>query len=616
MYVDGGLGLGHRRLAVIDPSPAGDQPMSYGDGRWWATFNGEIYNFIELRAELESLGHRFKSRSDCEVLLAAFAEWGADCQLRFNGMWAFAIWDVRAQTLFISRDRFGVKPLFYVNEPHRFAFASELKAFLSLAAFDPCFDPQAVANKLHDLPMIEAAEASLLQGVHKLAAGHCLWLRRGDAPTVRRWWKTLDHLQPVPARYEEQVEAFRSVFFDACRVRTRSDRQLGTTLSGGLDSSSILCALSRLRSDSATDAARERPIHSAVHMQFPESATDESGYAVAAAGQAHALLRCVPLEATQVLAEIDDVVFAHEGISTLPSVRWFTYRALRRLNVAVAIDGDGADELLAGYTSHFDGAVRSCLMPIPNVPTIVGYYRAREGMSGRATWRDWRALSRLVAGGYKHVLLRDSAALQGLRRFIRAAPSRRPWLTIAPTPTVVPALHQDLPTLSTLRPLQRELYQDFHYGSLPGILRAVDRCSMAHGVEVRSPFLDWRVVCLSFSLPETSKLGAGVTKRILRSAMAGILPSVIANRTSKIPFTPPVNEWLRGPMRAFLLDTINSQDFLQSSIWSGHDIRTDVEAALRREDLTVAAAVAPFVHAARLMQVFEAKAHAARRATS
>lgn len=275
--------------------------MSYGDGQWWATFNGEIYNFIELRADLEGRGHRFRSRSDCEVLLAAFAEWGADCQLRFNGMWAFAIWDTRAKTLFISRDRFGVKPLFYVQEPQRFAFASELKAFLSLAEFDLSFDPQAVANKLHDMPMMEAAEASLLRGVRKLAAGHCLIQRRGEAPLIRRWWKTLDHLRPVPERYEEQVEEFRSVFFDACRLRTRSDRPLGTTLSGGLDSSSILCALSRLRSDGAPDSVPERPIHSTVHAQFPESATNESDYAVAAARQANAILHFMPLEATQVL---------------------------------------------------------------------------------------------------------------------------------------------------------------------------------------------------------------------------------------------------------------------------------------------------------------------------
>jgi len=584
--------------------------MSFANGQLWVTFNGEIYNYVELRAELESRGHRFRSRSDTEVLLAAFAQWGADCQQRFNGMWAFAIWDSRERALFISRDRFGVKPLFYVVTPHRFAFASELKAFLALADFDVAFDPQVVANRLHDVPMVEAAESSLLQGVRKLPAGHYLRLRRGEAPTIQRWWTTLDHINAVSPAYEEQAEEFRSLFIDACRIRMRSDRRVGTTLSGGLDSSSVVCALSRLGGGSmATDSPSERPLQFAVHTEFPEAQMSERDYAVAAASRAGAVLHLMPLTAQEVLSKIDDVLFAYEGISTLPGVRWFTYRELRRADVPVTIDGDGADELLAGYSSHFQEALRSSSRPFPQVARILGYYRARQGTKYPGSWEDWLHLCGLVARGYADALLRNLPALRKQSRFAAEFP-RRAWLRIGATPSLVPALQQDRDPVSKLSPLQRVLYEDFHYRTLPGILRSVDRCSMAHGVEVRSPFLDWRLVCLAFSLPETSKLGAGLTKRILRSAMAGILPPAIEKRTSKIPFEPPIEQWLRGPMRGFLLDNASSRDFLHSPIWNGHAIRDDMEAALRRNDLSFATAISPFVQAMRVMQLFKQRSHA------
>ncbi|HIM45918.1 MAG TPA: asparagine synthetase B, partial [Alphaproteobacteria bacterium] len=239
VYREGALGLGHTRLAILDTGDGGHQPMSYGDGRWWLTYNSEIYNFLELREELAALGHRFESESDSEVLLAAYAEWGPACQTRFNGMWAFAIWDAKEKMLFLSRDRFGVKPLFWHFDGRRFAFASEIKAFLALPGFDAGFDGRAAATAiLHAIPF-EGTSHALLSGVRRLAPGHSLTVRLGQAPKPRRWWRTLDHLPDPPLGLGRQIAQFRELLFDACRLRMRSDVPLATCLSGGLDLSVV-----------------------------------------------------------------------------------------------------------------------------------------------------------------------------------------------------------------------------------------------------------------------------------------------------------------------------------------------------------------------------------------
>lgn len=221
------LGLGHRRLAIIDLN-TGDQPMSYLNGRYWIVFNGEIYNFVELKKELESLGYVFKTDSDTEVILAAYDKWGEDFQFKLNGMWACAIWDSRERKLFLSRDRFGVKPMIYLFDGRRFAFASEMKAFLALDNFRAEYNPTVLANSLEDATHVEGAEDCLFQGLKRLLGGHCLTLDADGRMNIRRWWNTLDHLPNVPQRYEDQVAQYRELFLDACRIRMRSDVAIGT----------------------------------------------------------------------------------------------------------------------------------------------------------------------------------------------------------------------------------------------------------------------------------------------------------------------------------------------------------------------------------------------------
>ena len=226
------LWLGHRRLGILDVSERARQPASYADGRYWLTYNGEIYNSLELREELRGLGHRFVCASDSEVILAAYAEWGRDCQFRFNGMWAFALWDAHDRRLFLSRDRFGIKPLFYSLHGGAISFASELKAYLVLPWIDGAFDPDVLAQTLVDIVGQEAIPCTLLPKVDRLPAAHWMQIERDGRVHIEAWWNTDDHLPEVPKSLGAQVDGFRSLFFDACRLRLRGEGPLAIEQSG------------------------------------------------------------------------------------------------------------------------------------------------------------------------------------------------------------------------------------------------------------------------------------------------------------------------------------------------------------------------------------------------
>lgn len=279
LHVDGSLGLGHRRLAILDLTPMGHQPMSYAAGRYWITYNGEVYNFLELRHELENLGHRFRSDSDTEIILSAYVQWGRECLLRFNGMWAFAIWDAHDKTLFLARDRFGIKPLFYLLERDRLAFASEWKAFLALPCFARRVDWSTFVTALLDPYCQEGIEECLLLGVRRLLPGHCMTVTPHET-RVFRWWNTLEHLVEPPTGLQKQAERFRELFEDACRMRMRSDVPIGTSLSGGLDSSSIVCMLAESgRQPGKAENRLAEDWQRAFIATFPGTPVDERSYA-------------------------------------------------------------------------------------------------------------------------------------------------------------------------------------------------------------------------------------------------------------------------------------------------------------------------------------------------
>lgn len=588
-YVDSeaNLGLGHRRLAIIDTSEGGRQPKSFGDGRYWITFNGEIYNFLELKAELEHSGYQFKTDSDTEVILVAYHCWGEDCQLRFNGMWAFAIWDSDERELFVSRDRFGVKPLIYYFDEKHFAFASEMKAFLALDWFEAEFDPAMVAAALSNERFIEGDERCLLRGLRHLFGGHCLTLKLGEKPKIRRWWNTLDHLEQVSQNYEDQVNHFRELFLDACRIRMRSDVPIGTALSGGLDSSSILCGMRHVRNGNNTNDRLAEDWQRAFIMTYPGADIDERKYA----DQVIKHTEAIPIYCTgasdMYLENFDRILFQFEEISDLHLGPWLVHKAQRENGIVVTIDGHGGDEALGGYPWYVTAALRDSL-------TKFSPRRVRELVS---------IMKGLELFPDKEFYIKSAQAV-----FAKATKGHeQPWLLHTPAEFKSPAYEEDRLRIQNRDALFKSLYKDFHFIQLPTNLRDFDHLSMAHGVEVRSPFMDWRLVCFLFSLSATAKIGSGFTKRILRDALRGILPESIRTRTRKLGFPNLAEAWTSPRAQEFIRDVVYSADFRESSIWDGKKVAEDLALAIREQDNERLHQAWIYVQAASLMRLFQEK---------
>jgi len=574
------LWLGHRRLSIIDLSDRGRQPMSYADGRYWLTFNGEIYNYIELREALRGLGYSFTTETDGEVLLAAYAAWGPDCQLRFNGMWAFAIWDDKEKRLFLSRDRFGVKPLLYSDIDGCFSFASEVKSFLQLDGCSGDFDEGVVAKTLLDVTGLEATSFTLLPGVKRLPGGHCLTVSRNGA-RIARWWNTLDHLPEVPVALDAQVEQFRELFIDCCRIRLRSDVPVATSLSGGLDSSAVACAIAELRRRRTVDHVPDDWQRAFVAC-FPGTTLDERRYAEQVVEATKLQPNYHEIEGGATAAELEDIIFGLEDIFFVPLVgAWAIYRQMRRGGIRVSLDGHGADELLGGYHFFVDRLIHE------PPATLRRYHDLREVRARLAGGTNLGVSGELLEKRrLKHdlgFLGRYSLAKVGLLETVRSA--RRPRPAVSPFARL-PAGNQgfDEPRLEpagvaapSLTALGRQQHEWFHAGLLPTFLRMIDRASMAHGIEVRCPFMDWRLVTFAFALPDDSKIGAGLTKRIMRLAMKDLMPDPVRLRTQKIHFSAPIAEWGRGALKSWLLDISASRSFLEAPAWNGPAARNEVE---------------------------------------
>ncbi len=564
VWSGGPAALAHRRLAILDPGPAGACPMPYTapDGRRLViTYNGEIYNFLEVRAVLQERGHRFRTETDTEVVVAAYAEWGSDCLQRFNGMWALAVWDEAREELFLARDRFGVKPLLYAEHDGRLLFASELKAFRVPAAGGASLDETSAAVVLADVFRLESSGRTLLRGVRSLPAGHHARWRAGRL-TSQRWWRTTDHLTTVPASLEDQGARFRELFEDSVRLRLRSDVPIGTCLSGGFDSTAVLCAMAR--------AGKAGGIRQACDWQhafaatFPGASNDETAPARLAAGWAGVPLTEMDFTAGDPLADLDRVLWDFEDVYlSLPAPIWRIYARLRQAGVVVSLDGHGADEMMGAYKeagfAHFHDAPGFASAPATNLHLLHSCAAARtshgDGPAGwgyalGACWQHHPSLAgpRTLAKPFVKLQrsLRKRRGLEPPSNFLQPEAARLAraggWRA--------PAEEDTLPAHWT--PLDRDLYRQFHVTILPTLLRNYDRMSMAHGVEVRMPFMDWRLACYVFSLPATSKISRGETKRIAREALRGAMPEAIRASKVKVGFNAPMPELMSGRLQPWM----------------------------------------------------------------
>jgi asparagine synthase (glutamine-hydrolysing) len=528
-----GVTLGHRRLSILDLSEAGAQPMSFADGRYHITYNGEIYNFIEIRNELSDKGHRFVSDSDTEVLLAAFFEWGEKCLLKLNGMWSFAIWDGHERSLFICRDRFGKKPLFYSMLPSGLAFASEMKAlFPLLSEVRP--NIQLVKNAT-EMFKYESSENCLVEGIKRFPAGYSGWWKDGKL-TKRRWWCTLDHLPDVPLRYEEQVEQFRELFLDACHLRMRSDVPIGTALSGGLDSSSTISAMSYISKHKMDGRISSNWQHAFVAC-FPGTPLDEKQYAQMVTSHLGIDVNFLDIDPLDGINHLSEYLYLFEELYiTSPLPFMAIYEAMKRHGVKVTVDGHGADELFGGYSFDIVSALSDAALNPEKIRSVLDAY---DGMSHQNS-----SQFRLKPRWYRWLQWHSGR----VKDAIKANSTKYDY----------DELH---PNWHRLDNLNKTLYRSTHETVLPTLLRNYDRYSMANGVEIRMPFMDHRVVGFAFAIPWDSKIRNGYSKSVVRDAMSMYMPHEVAYRKSKIGFNSPIVDWMQGPLKPFFLDTINSASF-------------------------------------------------------
>ena len=520
------VAFGHRRLAIIDPGPGGYQPMLSPDGRYVIIFNGEIYNFLELRRELESLGASFRTESDTEVILEAWREWQEGMLPRFNGMWALAIFDTETNYLFLARDRFGIKPLLYAVTPERLVFASEQRALMQSRLFATSIDVGVARRFVLDAFGVEGSERTLCREVRRLQAGHFMWVRKGRLD-IRRWWNTVDHLPALPKSDAEQVERFRELFLDAVGLRMRSDVPIGTCLSGGFDSTAVLCTMA------AHEKAGMGPRDNAAWRHafvatFPGASNDERPFAEEAAAWAKVDPTFLEIGQKEALPDLERILTDADDIYLLPpSPIWLIYRELRRQKVVVSLDGHGADELMGAYRQEGEALA----------------FRLRNTLAGFSSSSDWA--SRGVD------LLRVLTIKRQGHYFLRGG--------LRDVPAQLPLLGDD----DTLPPdwgsLNRRLYRMFHGTVLPTILRNFDRISMAHGIEVRMPFMDWRLVTYTMALPETSKSCGDYTKLIARRALEGRMPETIRMGRRKIGFNSPMPEWLNGSLSGWVTSLLEQK---------------------------------------------------------
>ena len=548
VWANGHVGLAHRRLAIIDLRAVAAQPMSNADGSVWITFNGEIYNFRELRADLEARGYRFRTQSDTEVIIHTYEAYGRDCLARLRGMFAFAIWDARTRVLLLVRDRVGKKPLFYWIGHDRLLFASEIKALLVDRAVPLSPDPRAIDHflALHYVP----APNTAFQGIYKLPAAHWLEVRHGQIETGRYW--QLHYTPKQPLTEQDAMAELRWRLAEAVRLRLVSDVPLGAFLSGGIDSSAVVAYM-------AQEAAS--PVRTFA-VGFEEKAFDERPFARIVTeryGTEHTEL-VVKAPVTDILPRL--VWHYDEPFGDASAVPSYAIAALTRQYVTVVLNGDGGDENFAGYDRYF---MHRMLCHGDKVP--------------RQVWRTIAVLTRrLPVAWHHHMFYRRLAKAAELlaqvpeRRYVRwfglCTPEERHHLYTATFRTTVGGSDPEALFVEVFGQSDAEEWTDAALAAdvqlylADDLLVKMDRATMAHSLEARSPFLDHSLMEFVASLPAHFKLAGRNKKYLLKAALRGVLPDVVLDRP-KMGFSAPIAHWFCDELREMAYDVLLSPTALQ-----------------------------------------------------
>lgn len=532
------MAFGHRRLSIVDLSPQGHQPMCDSTCRYWITYNGEIYNHVEIRAELETLGHQFVSHSDTEVILAAYRQWGELCLSRFNGMWAFAIYDQQEDHLFVARDRFGVKPLYYWVSPQgELAFASEIKQFTAMNGWCAKVNPQRAYDFLA-WGLTDHTDETLFDRVFQLAPGCCLSLKVKDYSsavakdgrlTTKRWYQLVP--QAFLGNFEDAAEAFRKHLTDAVALRLRADVPVGSCLSGGLDSSSIVCLMSQLLHEKNAGALQKTFSACANIKRF-----DEREWIDKVVNATRVDAHYVYPEFEQLFEEVSEITWHQDEPfgSTSIYAQWHVFRAAAENGVTVMLDGQGADEQLAGYHNFFSPRLGG-LFKGGHWLSMINEMRAMQKIHGYSPLTGLKFLANAML---------PEAVRDVLRRRAGKTNASPEWLDVERLGCI-----SENPHLATgavgAGSIQTLSIAQLTASNLQMLLHWEDRDSMAHSVESRVPFLDYRLVEFVIGLPDEYKLANGITKRVLRRSMSGVLPDAIRDRMDKLGFVTPEEIWVR-----------------------------------------------------------------------
>lgn len=559
VFIDGNVGLGHRRLSIIDLSPRGRQPMFNEDGTIALVFNGEIYNYREMAVDLKTRGHAFRSDTDTEVIIHAYEEYGAACVTRFNGMFAFAVWDGRKEELLLARDRLGVKPLYYHLNGRAITFASEIKSLLVDPEIPSEVDPQALGNflTLHYVP----GPRTMFRDIQKLQPGHTITVS-GRGVAINRYWE-LDKDPEARHRFDWQTETvvagtIYTELRESVRKRMQSDVAVGALLSGGLDSSAILGLMTGLKGG---------PVPSFTVGYSPEGddPISEFKYSRAVASHFKSDNHEVVVDAQSFLYFLPTAIWHQdEPIGEPASIPLYYASKLARDNgVTVLLTGEGSDELFAGYNRHWGEILSKYYRLMPGT--------VRDGLAGR--------LIRSLSGS---PLLKKGHRAMSIRDFRERYMSWHTVFTEEQKKSLLKGREGLLDTYADvfkgrfgktegLGNLDSLLLLDINVWLPDDLLMKKDKMGMATSIEARVPFLDYTFVEMAFQLPQRLKVHRLTTKYILKKSMERLLPKEIIYR-KKEGFPTPVSGWLRNELRDFTLDILCAGDSFAHGFFNRKEI--------------------------------------------
>jgi asparagine synthase (glutamine-hydrolysing) len=550
IFSDNKTVLGHRRLSIIDLTDNAKQPFEVLN-RFVITFNGEIYNYLELKKELLLEGFTFKSNSDTEVLLYAYIKWGKNFVTKLNGMWAFAIYDKEDGSLFLSRDRIGKKPLFYSLSQKGIVFCSEMKGiypFLNSISINQELAKTVSTNSFS----YESTEHCLIQNILRFPAGTNA-VYKNNKLHFENYWNPENIKSHVSLDYNEQKEIFRELFLDACKIRMRSDVTIGTALSGGLDSSAVICAMAHLNNHKNSSSTTQKDWQHAFVASFPGTSLDETKYAKMVTDHLNIEAHFLTIDPIKNLDSIFYNTYLFEELFYAPVIPFIQlYENIKRNKVTVSIDGHGADELFGGYPFDMNAALVDSL---PNPSAFNQVLDAINTTSGNPSKTD-------RANKLKYALLNKYPILRKFSSQLSLVPKKEQF---------------DF--------LNSSLFESSFKTILPTLLRNYDRYSMINSVEIRMPFLDYRIIDFAFSIPNTSKVRNGFSKAIVRDALADLMPKDIAYRKHKIGFNPPINAWMNKELKTWISDFIRSNDFNNSVLINRKLTYETINTAIQQKDM-------------------------------